>query len=242
MSDADLVVGTSPADGVWVIVLNRPKKRNALSRELIDEHGLHDWPSTSEPPANESGTAGADLKEIAAMDATSARACRYLEDLCQGLALVRKPILAAVDGPALGGGFELALMCDMIFASPGARFVLPEVNLGLIPGAGGTQRLTSALGKFRAMKAILLGTPISADEALSCGLVCDLFDNGQVLEQTINVATRLASQGSIATQLAKEAICRADDVCRDDQFERNLYYFAFGTSEKAHKVEAFLKR
>lgn len=122
--------------------------------------------------------------------------------------------------------------CDLIYASPRAKFVLPEVNLGLIPGAGGTQRLTSALGKFRvsfvihvlemrrrdwlclltnstqAMKAILLGTPISSEEALSCGLVCDMFRDRQVLDKTIKAAAQLAARGGVAVQLAKEAICR----------------------------------
>ncbi|KAF4974002.1 hypothetical protein FZEAL_9046 [Fusarium zealandicum] len=250
MTACNLVMVEFPVQGVEVIVLNRPEKRNALSKLMIKEFLTALLKASSNSDVHViviagSGpcfSAGADIKEIATMDAESARSCRYLEDLCHGMASVRKPILAAVDGPALGGGFELALMCDLIYASERARFVLPEVSLGLIPGAGGTQRLTAALGKYRAMKAILFGTPISSQEAMSCGLVCDMFEDGQVLNKTIDAAAQLAGRGTVATQLAKEAICRADDRCRDDEFERNLYYFAFGTSEKAKKVQRFLQR
>ncbi|CAM1508540.1 Fc.00g053880.m01.CDS01 [Cosmosporella sp. VM-42] len=250
MAESSLIVTSSPVRGVRVIVLDRPQKRNALSKQMIKDL-LEALQRASDDPGIKAiviaGTgpcfsAGADLKEIAEMDAAAARSCRYLEDLCEGMASVGKPLFAAVDGFALGGGFELALMCDFIYASPKAQFLLPEVQLGLIPGAGGTQRLTAALGKFRAMKAILLGAPISSDEALSCGLVCDIFDDGHVLDKTIEVAASLCTKGSIATQLAKEAICRADDMCRDDKFERNLYYFAFGTTEKNQTVNAFLKK
>ncbi|KAJ4250660.1 hypothetical protein NW762_011919 [Fusarium torreyae] len=218
MENNSLIIADSREDvqGVTVIALNRPDKRNALSKAMITEFlgALRQASADSNVKVivvtgcGSCFSAGADIKEISAMDAEAARSCRYLEDLCLGMAAVRKPILAAVDGPALGGGFELAMMCDLIYASPRARFVLPEVNLGLIPGAGGTQRLTSALGKFRAMKAILLGTPISCEEALSCGLVCDMFKDGEVLEKTIDAAAQLAARGTIATQLAKEAICR----------------------------------
>ncbi|KAI3575462.1 ClpP/crotonase-like domain-containing protein [Fusarium oxysporum f. sp. albedinis] len=252
MSDASLIIVDSPAHapGVSVITLNRSEKRNALSKAMITEllGALSRVSADSNTKVivvtgrGSCFSAGADIKEISTMDAEAARSCRYLEDLCHGMAAVRKPILAAVDGPALGGGFELAMMCDLIYASPRAKFVLPEVNLGLIPGAGGTQRLTSALGKFRAMKAILLGTPVSSEEALSCGLVCDMFKDGQVLDKTIDAAAQVAARGGVAVQLAKEAICRADDSCRDDAFERSLYYFAFGTKEKATRVEAFLRR
>merc|ERR1712000_88108 len=109
-------------------------------------------------------SAGADITEISQLDAETARQRRYLEDLCTCIAEIRKPILAAVEGMALGGGFEVALMCDIIFASNTARFGLPEVSIGLLPGAGGTQRLTNAVGKFKAMQVILLGKQIEAPE------------------------------------------------------------------------------
>ncbi|PHH72280.1 hypothetical protein CDD83_5002 [Cordyceps sp. RAO-2017] len=245
-----LVQATSPRDGVRVIALDRPAKRNALSRPL-----LADFLDSLARASSEAGvkaivvtgngpffSAGADLNDIAALDSAGARSCRYLEDLCCGVAAVRKPIVAAVNGPALGGGFELALMCDLIVASRSAYFALPETQRGLIPGAGGTQRLTAAVGKYRAMRTILLGRPITADEAVSWGLVCDLADEADLMQQAIEVATGLALRGQEALQLAKEAIVRADSLCRDDGLERSLYYATFGTEEKRRGVDDFLAR
>ncbi|KAL5095093.1 putative enoyl-CoA hydratase [Trichoderma sp. SZMC 28011] len=246
-----LIQVSSPADGVRTITFNRPQKRNALSSELLTEF-LAELSAASKDAAVKvivltgSGgffSAGADLQDIAALDAAAARSCRYLEDLCTGMAAVRKPLLAAVEGPALGGGFEVALMCDMIFASKSRTyFALPEVKRGLIPGAGGTQRLTAALGKFKAMRTILLGKPITAEEGLSHGLVCELFEDGKVLEETVKVAADLAANATEAMQLAKEAICRADSLGRDDEFERTLYYITMGTEEKVKGVNGFLKK
>ncbi|KND92263.1 putative enoyl-CoA hydratase, mitochondrial [Tolypocladium ophioglossoides CBS 100239] len=157
------------------------------------------------------------------------------------MAAVRKPVIAA-GTLQLGGGFEVALMCDLIVAARSAYFALPETKRGLIPGAGGTQRLTAAVGKFRAMRTILLGRPITSDEAMSCGLLCDLVDDADLLRHAIDVAASLAEQGPAALQSAKEAICRADELCRDDLFERHLYYATFGTDEKRKGVDEFLAR
>ncbi|RCI07359.1 hypothetical protein L249_8373 [Ophiocordyceps polyrhachis-furcata BCC 54312] len=172
---SDLVEATSPRDGVRVVSLNRPSKRNALSGPLMAEF-LACLAQASQDAdvkvivVTGNGPffcAGADLVDIAALDSAGARSCRYLEDLCHGMEAVRKPLVAAVNGPALGGGFELALMvmfllsfgrkgelsfswqCDVMLASTTAYFALPETQRGLIPGAGGTQRLTAAVGKFR---------------------------------------------------------------------------------------------
>ncbi|UNI16782.1 Enoyl-CoA hydratase [Purpureocillium takamizusanense] len=247
---AGLVQATSPVDGVKLIALNRPGKRNALSGQLIAEF-LGALSAASTDPGVRAIVitgngpffcAGADLNDIAALDSAGARSCRYLEDLCSGVAAVRKPVVAAVNGPALGGGFELALMCDLIVAAKSAYFALPETQRGLIPGAGGTQRLTAAVGKYLAMRTILLGRPITADEALSCGLLCDLVDDGNLLQQAINVGAGLGERGPEALQFAKEAICRADGLCRDDLFERNLYYATFGTEEKRRGVDDFLAK
>ncbi|PNY29400.1 Uncharacterized protein TCAP_00691, partial [Tolypocladium capitatum] len=248
-SASDLVQATSPADGVRLITLNRPEKRNALSRQLIAEF-LRQLSGASTDPGvraivitgNGPFFSGADLNDIAVLDAAGARSCRYLEDLCSGMAAVRKPVLAAVNGPALGGGFEVALMCDLIVAAKSAYFALPETNRGLIPGAGGTQRLTAAVGKFRAMRTILLGRPMTAEEAMSCGLLCDLVEDGDMLPRAIDVATDLVGHGPEALQSAKEAICRADGLGRDDLLERHLYYATFGTEEKRRGVDEFLAR
>ncbi|KAK4092855.1 hypothetical protein PCL_11525 [Purpureocillium lilacinum] len=281
---------TSPVDGVRLIALNRSSKRNALSRQLIAEF-LGALSTASTDPGVKAIVitgngpffcAGADLNDIAALDSAGARSCRYLEDLCSGVAAVRKPVIAAVNGPAgvvwcllrrlqLGGGFELALMCDLIVAAKSAYFALPETQRGLIPGAGGTQRLTAAVGKYMPLffaasgtlpalyppaipvpcgggptslllLLVLAGGPIAAEEALSCGLLCDLVDDGDLLQHAINVGAGLGERGPEALQFAKEAICRADGLCRDDLFERNLYYATFGTEEKRRGVDDFLAK
>ncbi|KAH7233600.1 ClpP/crotonase-like domain-containing protein [Fusarium tricinctum] len=246
-----LIVASTPLEGVRVLALNRPSKRNALSQELITVF-LEQLKTASRDDGvrviviTGSSTffcAGADIGEISKLDAESARGCRYLADLCAGMRAVRKPLIAAVEGMALGGGFELALMCDLIFAAHDSRFGLPEVTIGLIPGAGGTQRLTSAVGKFKAMQMILLGRPMSADEAQSAGLVAQLYESGEVLGSVLrDTAASLAGLSPTALGLAKEAICRSDDLGADHEFERSLYYFAFGTGDKQEGVKAFLEK
>ncbi|KAG9251350.1 ClpP/crotonase-like domain-containing protein [Emericellopsis atlantica] len=245
-----LVLESTPADGVRVLAFNRPTKRNALSQDLIRE--FLDKLSVASVDANIktiviTGSssffcAGADIKEISVLDAEAARQTRYLENLCQGLQNVRKPMIAAVEGMALGGGFEVALACDMIYASNTSKFGLPEVSIGLLPGAGGTQRLTNAVGKYKAMHMILLGSPSSAQEARAAGLVADTFEAGTVLDNVMHVAARLTSMSPTALSLAKEAICRSDNLGRDDEFERSLYYHAFGTADKREGVGAFLEK
>ncbi|CAH0026097.1 unnamed protein product [Clonostachys rhizophaga] len=245
-----LVNASTPVDGVRVLALNRPSKRNALSQELIGLLLEHLTAASSDKSVRAivitgSSTffcAGADIKEISNLDGEEARRVRYLEDLCLGLRSVRKPLLAAVEGMALGGGFEVALMCDLIFASSASQFGLPEVSIGLLPGAGGTQRLTSAVGKFKAMQMILLGTPITASDAMSAGLVAQVVEPGTVLETAVQTASKLAGMSTSAISLAKEAICRADDLGRDDEFERSLYYYAIGTKDKREGVGAFLEK
>ncbi|CAF3531997.1 unnamed protein product [Fusarium graminearum] len=249
--DQQLILPSNPADGVRVLALNRPSKRNALSQELITVF-LEQLKTASQDDGvrviviTGSSTffcAGADIGEISRLDAEGARDCRYLSDLCTGMQAVRKPLIAAVEGMALGGGFELALMCDLIFAAHDSRFGLPEVSIGLIPGAGGTQRLTNAVGKFKAMQMILLGCPIQAEEAQSAGLVAQLYESGSVLDNVVkDTASTLAALSPTALGLAKEAICKSDDLGVDHEFERSLYYFAFGTKDKEEGVRAFLEK
>ncbi|RGP77177.1 enoyl- hydratase [Fusarium longipes] len=236
-----LVLPSTPADGVRVLALNRPSKRNALSQELITVF-LEQLRAASRDDGvrviviTGSSTffcAGADIGEISRLDAEAARDCRYLSDLCSGMQAVRKPLIAAVEGMA----------CDLIFAAHDSRFGLPEVTIGLIPGAGGTQRLTNAVGKFKAMQMILLGRPIPAEEARSAGLVAQLYECGRVLDNVVqDTASKLAALSPTALGLAKEAICKSDDLGVDHEFERSLYYFAFGTKDKEEGVKAFLEK
>ncbi|KAF5560004.1 enoyl hydratase [Fusarium napiforme] len=239
--EEQLVLTSTPADGVRVLALNRPSKRNALSQELITvfleqlntasrDDGVRVIVITG---SSSFFCAGADIGEISRLDAEDARGCRYLADLCSGMQAVRKPLIAAVEGMA----------CDLIFSADGSRFGLPEVKIGLIPGAGGTQRLTNAVGKYKAMQMILLGQPISAEEARSVGLVAQLYESGKVLEHVVkDHASTLADLSPTALGLAKEAICRSDDLGADHEFERSLYYFAFGTGDKREGVKAFLEK
>ncbi|KAK6080405.1 enoyl- hydratase [Seiridium cupressi] len=245
-----LVSASTPVEKVKVIAFNRPEKRNALSQALIGDF-LRELTAASEDSnvnaivvtGNASFfSAGADIKEIAAIDTEAAQRGRYLEDLCKGLAAVRKPVIAAVEGMALGGGFEVALMCDIILASEKAYFGLPEVKIGLIPGAGGTQRLTNALGKYKAMRLILFGDSITSREAEAHGLVTHVYEPGTVLENSIKIASQLARLSPGAVSLAKEAIRRCDDKGRDDEFERSLYYSAFSSSYKVEGIAAFLEK
>ncbi|OJJ05056.1 hypothetical protein ASPVEDRAFT_893193 [Aspergillus versicolor CBS 583.65] len=246
----DLVISTTPQPGTRVCTLNRPPKRNALSQDLIDQLLRQLQLASADPEvrsiiitgAGGFFSAGADIKEISHLDAEDARRVRYLQDLCDGLRNVRKPVIAAVEGKALGGGFELALMADFIVATPDSQFGLPEVSIGLIPGAGGTQRLTSALGKYRAMNVILLGELLSGSEAHNVGLVSHLAEAGKAGERALEVAAKLASRSPTAIQLAKEAISTADQLGQDEPFERSLYYMSFGTKDKKEGVSAFLEK
>ncbi|ATY65074.1 enoyl-hydratase isomerase family [Cordyceps militaris] len=247
-STADVVLSSTPAPGVRLLQLNRPEKRNALSQLLIRSL-LSELSKASADDAIFSVIltgngpffcAGADLNDIAPLDEAGARACRYLEDLCAGFAAVKKPIIAAVNGPALGGGFEIALMSDLILAAQPAYFVLPETKIGLIPGAGGTQRLTAAIGKYKAMRSILLAEPMTAEEAMAASLVTSVVSPDTLTQHAFEMASKFTADNRQAVAFAKRAICRADDLCRDDAFERNLYYTAFGTNEKRRGVDDFL--
>ncbi|KAM3497978.1 hypothetical protein MY10362_008686 [Beauveria mimosiformis] len=279
-SISDLVLSSAPAPGVRLLRLNRPEKRNALSQSLISSllselHLASGDTSIFSIILTGNGPffcAGADLNDIAALDEAGARASRYLQDLCAGFASVKKPIIAAVNGPALGGGFEISLMrrfhrrksiggllaapktcltrpskffadrfqSDLIISAQPAYFVLPETKIGLIPGAGGTQRLTAAIGKYRAIRSILLAQPMSAQEAMAAGLVTDVVGPDTLIQRCVEIASTFTAENRQTIAFAKEAICRADDLCRDDRFERDLYYTAFGTDEKKCGVDNFL--
>ncbi|KAL4934673.1 enoyl-CoA hydratase/isomerase family protein [Aspergillus undulatus] len=242
---ANLILVSTPQPRTRVLTLNRPAKRNALSQDLLRQLLLEleqadddrEISSVIITGSQSFFSAGADLKEISELDAESAHRIRYLENLCNGVRNVRKPVIVA-----LGGGFELALMADFIVASSAAEFSLPEVTIGLIPGAGGTQRLTNIVGKFNAMRMILLHEPLPATEAQKLGLVSYLADQGEALEAALGLAAKLASQSSSAVRLAKEAICRADEIGQDERFERSLYYTAFGGQDKREGVQAFLEK
>jgi enoyl-CoA hydratase len=187
--------------------------------------------------------AGADLKEMSQSSSVDLILSRRFE-LWDRIRKISKPIVAAVGGYCLGGGNELAMNCDIIIASENAIFGQPEVNVGIMPGAGGTQRLVRAVGKSRTMEMILTGNPITADEALRAGLVSKVVPVGDLMEETKNIANEIASKPPISVRAAKEAILRAYDTTLEIglEFERKLFYTLFATEDGKEGMRAFLDK
>ena len=236
---------------VATVTLNRPQALNALNAALLGE--LVDALTKLDADeavrcivltGNERAfAAGADIKEMA--DASSV-------DMLRRNALARydavrkiaKPIIAAVSGWALGGGCELAMACDMIVASETARFGQPEINIGIMPGAGGTQRLTRALGKARAMELILTGDYLSAHEAHARGLVNRVAPPELYLEEAQKLARRIAAQPPVAVRLAKDAVLKAQDLSIEEglDYERRVFYLLFATEDQKEGMAAFAEK
>ncbi|KAK2752696.1 hypothetical protein FQN54_008074 [Arachnomyces sp. PD_36] len=248
--ESPVVLDSTPRPHTRLLQFNRPQKRNALSQALITSLLRHLSSADQDPDvhvivitgAGSLFSAGADIKEISQLDANEARRTRYLEDLCHGMSRVRKPLIAAVESMALGGGFELALMCDIIVASQDARFGFPEVNIGLLPGAGGTQRLASLVGQYRAMQMVLTGEPIPASQAKEYGILSSLSEQGASQHDALDLAALIAGKSQTAVSLSKEAIKRAVGLGHDLEYERSLYYSAFGTADKEEGIQAFLDK
>ncbi|EDU45663.1 CaiD Enoyl-CoA hydratase carnithine racemase [Pyrenophora tritici-repentis] len=239
-------------EGIAILELNRPRKRNALSQALIDELVTalrqfdHD-PIVFAVILTSSGpfSAGADLNELATLTTAEATRLGWLKDLNDAFSSFRKPVLAAVRGFALGGGFELALMCDMIFASADAQFGFPEITLGTIPGAGGTQRLTKTVGKQKAMELILTGATTSAAEMERLGVVNRVVSSEEdVLEVATRTARTIASFSAPAIGLAKQAILAAETTTLGAglEIERALYYSSFSLEDCREGVSAFREK
>jgi enoyl-CoA hydratase len=187
--------------------------------------------------------AGADVGELAESSAIDLYFARRV-DRWDAIRAIRTPLVAAVSGYCLGGGCELALVCDLIVASETARFGQPETSLGIIPGAGGTQRLTRAVGKAVAMDVILSGRMLTAHEALEAGLVARVVAREAWLEEAKRVAREIASKGPVATRLAKEAVDRASEttLALGLEYERRLLYLAFASEDAHEGLRAFLEK
>ncbi|EOA92097.1 hypothetical protein ACJQWK_04265 [Exserohilum turcicum] len=247
----NLIVSTTD-DGIAILEMNRPRKRNALSQAFIDEltaalRHIDRTPTTFAVILTSSGpfSAGADLTELGALTTAEATRVGWLKDLDDAFSSFRKPILAAVRGFALGGGFELALMCDMIYASADARFGFPEITLGTLPGAGGTQRLTKTIGKQKAMELILTGTTTSATEMERLGVVNRVASSEEdVLEVAKTVARSIASFSAPAIGLAKQAVLAAETTTLKAglEIERALYYSSFSLEDCREGVTAFKEK
>jgi enoyl-CoA hydratase len=235
---------------IAVVQLNRPQVLNALNFEMMDEllHALQTLERDEEILAivltgNEKAfAAGADIKEFAVRNSAQMLLENPLEKW-QHIEKFPKPLIAAVSGYALGGGCELILMCDVVIASETAKLGLPEVNIGVIPGAGGTQRLTHLIGKFKAMELILTGRTIDAQEALALGLVSKVVPVAEYLEDAKRVAREIASKSPVAVRAAKEAVLAALSALEQGlAFERKSFYLLFDTEDKKEGMQAFLEK
>ena len=244
-------VKISKHEGYAIVQIHRPEVLNALNIALMTElvDSLEELGSDSSVrcvilTGNEKAfAAGADIKEMA--DASAVE--MLLRDQFARWDRIRKfkkPIIAAVSGFALGGGCELALTCDIVIASETAKFGQPEINIGVIPGAGGTQRLTRAVGKVKAMEMVLTGRMISADDALRWGLVNKVVPVEYYLEEARNWAKEIASKPPVALALAKESILKAFDTTIEGglEFERKNFYLLFSTEDQKEGMKAFAEK
>ncbi len=237
---------------VGIITLSRPEALNALNRQLTAELSEAAAAFDADPAigaivitgSDRAFAAGADIKEI--KDKTFAEV--YEEQLVtstwEGLARVRKPTIASVSGHAIGGGCEIAMMCDMIIASETARFALPETSIGIIPGAGGTQRLTRIVGKAVAMDMILSGRALSAVEAQSMGLVSRVVPAGTQVQEAVKLAAKVAAYSRPVVQLAKEAVNKAYETHLQEGIyvERRLLYSTFALDDRREGMNAFAEK
>ncbi|TDV72709.1 enoyl-CoA hydratase [Pseudomonas sp. LP_7_YM] len=236
---------------VALITLNRPEALNALNAQLISElnHALDELESDRGigcvvlTGSAKAFAAGADIKEMVGLTYPQI----YLDDLFSDsdrVANRRKPIIAAVAGFALGGGCELALMCDFILAADNAKFGQPEIKLGVLPGMGGTQRLTRAVGKAKAMEMCLTGRMIDAVEAERSGLVARIVPQEQLLDEALKVAQAIATKSLAAAMAVKESVNRAFEVSLSEgiRFERRVFHAAFASEDQKEGMTAFIEK
>jgi enoyl-CoA hydratase len=236
---------------VGVVLMNRPKQLNALSGELMDAvvGALTELDGDPEVRAIVLGggerafAAGADIAELAASTPVTLYESRRL-DRWDEIRKVRTPVVAAVSGFCLGGGCELAMVCDLVVASESAMFGQPEINLGVLPGAGGTQRLTRAVGKAIAMDMILTGRMLSAREALDHGIVARVVAKEAWLDEAKRVAHAIAAKGPIAVRLAKEAIDQAFEtpLTAGVELERRSFFVARASEDATEGLNAFIEK
>ncbi len=237
---------------VGLITLNRPAARNALSAGLMAELGtaLAAFEAEAEigciviTGGEKAFAAGADIKEMKDKSFIDCYLEDFLTDDWETLARCRKPTLAAVSGYALGGGCELAMMADFIIAAESARFGQPEITLGILPGLGGTQRLVRAVGKAKAMEMCLTGRMMDAVEAERSGLVAKVVPDGNLMDEALKVAGRIAEMSRPAAMMVKEAVNRAFETSLSQGLmaERRLFHAAFATADQAEGMNAFTEK
>ena len=236
---------------VGLVRLNRPKALNALNAQVIAEltEALKAYDANPDIAAivltgsDKAFAAGADIKEMASKDYIEASVSDFIAPW-QAITQAKKPVIAAVAGYALGGGCELAMMCDFILAAPTAKFGQPEITLGIIPGAGGTQRLTHAVGKSKAMEMCLTGRMMDAEEAERAGLVSRIVPAGDLVEEAVRTAEKIADMPLPAAMMAKEAVNYAYEagLSAGTRFERRLFHSLFATADQKEGMAAFAEK
>jgi enoyl-CoA hydratase len=239
-------------DAVGLITLNRPKALNALCDALVRELGaaLDAFEKDDAVGAivltgsERAFAAGADIKEMAGKSFVDCYVADFITNGWERITTCRKPIIAAVAGFALGGGCEFAMMCDTIIAAESAKFGQPEITLGIIPGSGGTQRLTRAIGKAKAMELVLTGRMMDAAEAERSGLVSRVVPNEKLLEEALKIGAQIAGFSRPAVLAAKEAVNRAFETSLAEgiRFERRLFHAMFATEDQKEGMAAFVEK
>lgn len=239
-------------ENVGLVRLNRPEAYNALNDQLMNDltAALDDLERDDSIGAivltgsEKAFAAGADIKMMREWDMMDVFKKQFITANWERASRCRKPVIAAVSGLALGGGCELAMMCDFIIAADNARFALPEITLATIPGAGGTQRLTRAVGKAKAMEMILTGRPMFAEEAERCGLVSRVVPLADMLQEALNLAGKIASFSQPVVALAKECVNRAfeSNLSEGILYERRMAYITFGTEDQKEGMAAFVEK
>ena len=237
---------------VALIRLNRPKALNALNDQLMDElgHALAGFDADEGvgciviTGSEKAFAAGADIAAMAGYTFMDVYKSGYITRNWEQIRNIRKPVIGAVAGYALGGGCELAMMCDFIIAAESARFGQPEIKIGTIPGAGGTQRLPRAISKAKAMDMCLTGRMMDAEEAERAGLVSRIVPNDKLIEEAVAAATIIADMSLPAVMMAKESVNRAYETTLAEgiNYERRMFHATFGTEDQKEGMKAFLEK
>ena len=248
----ELITVRIEADKIGIITLNRPKQLNALNDQLMTELGaaLQAFDADSAiacmilTGSEKAFAAGADIGGMAKYSFAEAYKGDFITRNWEAIRSIRKPVIAAVSGFALGGGCELAMMCDFIIAADNAKFGQPEIKLGIIPGAGGTQRLPRAVGKAKAMDMALTGRMMDAVEAERAGLVSRVVPLDQLMNEALGAALMISDYSQIAVMAAKESVNRAFEGTLNDGilFERRLFHALFATADQKEGMDAFVNK
>lgn len=251
MNNWTCILTSEPINGIGVIQINRPQVLNALSLQTMTEivEAMEHFDQSADIRCivihgnDKAFAAGADIKEM-----SGAGSMQMLERdqfaKWERIRAIKKPIIGAVSGFALGGGCELAMNCDMLIASESAQFGQPEINIGVMPGAGGTQRLTRAIGKVRAMELALTGRMISAHEAWRCGLVNRVVPIDSYMHEAMALAAEIATKAPIAVKLIKESVLKSFSTTLEGglEFERKNFYLLFSSDDQKEGMNAFIEK